>query len=594
MTAPMDFGDKEFNYGAGFPTPFSLPETTACRTFQIPADEDNGEWQAIFMGLLLSLTDPDNWVQFEGAMDREDAAARWLDMIWQAYEDAPDGCAEADMVSTPFWDDSDGSDASDEAPADEQDWYGVWDGETFVEALSYWAVTAFLATGVSEGAAIEFITPLRAFRLRLRANPHGAKLLVLMDSNIFQLVDLFRAEEEVVTVDIVSPGSTLMLVHSGEHNPSATPDSNGNYPVEVIKSYLTVNDVIPPNVRYTDDDPPIFQTTADGTTWVDSPAADPRYNTIYQFPALTPYSGIECDAATRIIAQLQDTLDHFLESATTAQFATIVIQGLLLLLGPAGWLIDAIVLAGEGLTIIGTTNIEDAFTDEVWDDLTCILQCFMSDDATITLESSLLAWEAMKAAHPGVVANVLGELQYFYGNVLFSNAAIERTETGDCSECGGCSWRYRWDFNTSDGDFVFDSEAGNTGGIYVGGGSGYEKASTGISFPPYDCGRKSVTFDVPSDCHITDMKTEQDPQTLAENTHIECYIGSSRSGGLAQNPHIYTDHWSDTLTATGDISDQAGVHCTFEFAGNDSTGSFFAIELGGTGTPPDFVGGAFI
>jgi len=352
-------------------------------------------------------------------------------------------CATSE-IEAPFWDDTSGDDSDDEESEEEQPWYGIWDGETFVESLSYWAVTAFLATGISEGAAIEFISPLRTFRLTLRKNPHGAKLLVFMDSNIFQLIDLFGSTDEVVTVPIASPGSTLMLVHSGEHNEDATPDENGNYVVDVIRGRLAESDVTDVSVRYSGT-PPVFQMTNDnGMTWVDSPAADPRYNPRSFFPPLTPYTGIECDVATRMSAQLKDSINAMCAAGDAAQAVTAILEIILLPTGLLGDLLSLLFIIADWIIDEGQATILAAFTDAVYDDIACILRCFIESDGSITQDNLDAAWEQVKIAHSGTVATVVDEIRFLFTDAVFSNAGVKRTETGDCSACDDCEGCHYW------------------------------------------------------------------------------------------------------------------------------------------------------
>jgi hypothetical protein len=427
---PVDFGSKGYK-GVGYPTPTSIPEDTACTTINLPSDST---WSAIFGGLMLTLVDESAWQVFDGGISKAEAAARWLQIV----DEMTDNTVCPVETETPFWDDESGDDADDEMVQDEQDWYGQWDGETFVESLAYWAVTAFLATGISEGAAIKFITPLRTFRLTLKKNPHGAKLLVLMDSNIFQLVDLFSASDQVAYVDIVSPGSTLMLVHSGEHNDDATPDANGNYTIDIIKGQLSETDVTPTNIR-TDPDTHVFQTSPDnGTTWINNPESDPRTNSGYLLPPLTPYSGIECDVAVRMTAELHDTLDIFLASIDAAQFATGVLALLAFATGWVGWFADLFIFIGNALIDIGQSNIDDAFTDGVYDDIRCTFFCVIGSDGQVTQAKLDIAYNQIEAAHPGTVAGVIEVLRLFYGDVPMNNAGVVRTETGTCDDCPDC------------------------------------------------------------------------------------------------------------------------------------------------------------
>jgi hypothetical protein len=84
-----DFGDKEFDYGVGYPTPFSIPDDTSCWTIPVPND---GAWQAILLGLLQTLVDEGAWQQYEGAISQEEAAARWSDMFEEFLFNSLVGC----------------------------------------------------------------------------------------------------------------------------------------------------------------------------------------------------------------------------------------------------------------------------------------------------------------------------------------------------------------------------------------------------------------------------------------------------------------------------------------------------------------------
>lgn len=579
------FGEKEFGHHVGFPTPEETPEERTCLTFNVPA---NAAWWGVMTGLVIALTEEENWQQFEGGMSVEDAAADASVMVWDALDRAAASDSCLTEIDAPFWDESSGDDADDQAPPEEQSWFGVWDGETFVEALSYWAVTAFLMTGVSEGAAIRFITPLRTFRLTLKKNQHGAKLLALMDSNIFQLIDLFSATDETVQVDIVSPGSTLMLVHSGEHNPDATPNTDGFYEVNVIKSELTENDVVPPNIRWTDTDTLTFQTTDDGgSTWDDNPTADPRYNPQGLLKPLTPYSGIECDVAERMAAQLKATLDIFIATGDAAQFATGVLALLVFPFGLAGWFLDALILVANVLIDIGQADIEAAFTSTVYDDIKCAFSCFIDSNGQIKQSALDAAYNQIQAAHPGVVATTIDELRFFYGDVPMNNAGVSRTETGDCSACPSCDWIVEWDFtggNTHDWQIVMVADStprgSFIGGRFIGthqGGSvclTLMKALAGIhvtessvfieSFHGTGIGNVHRTFD------LTDMTNPGVAGTVKETDAL-----------ISISPA----QWQIASTAEFDVT--LGYSMDWICDSND-TGrvNVYKLRLAGTGTPP--------
>jgi len=85
-----DFGDKEFDYGVGYPTPLSIPDDTSCWTIPVPND---AAWQAVLIGLLQTLTEEKSWQQYEGALSQEDAAGRWAEMVTEFLFNSLVGCS---------------------------------------------------------------------------------------------------------------------------------------------------------------------------------------------------------------------------------------------------------------------------------------------------------------------------------------------------------------------------------------------------------------------------------------------------------------------------------------------------------------------
>lgn len=221
---PMDFGDKEYNYGEGYPTPFLLPDETVCRRFEIPASDDNGEWLAIFMGLMMWLTEPKHWQQFEGSLSQDDAAAAWQAMIDTAYAEAEDGCPEGCDIETPFWDDA--SDVEDSDPADTQPWYGTVsdpdappDELDFVENAAVWGFTGLVALATPElgfAPAILFNTVARKFLIAQKAGDVGEIIRIVIDGKDAASIDTTGHSGEVMTVPIVGDSSldthTLYLI----------------------------------------------------------------------------------------------------------------------------------------------------------------------------------------------------------------------------------------------------------------------------------------------------------------------------------------------------------------------------------------------
>jgi len=213
------FGDKQFK-GVGFPTPLSIPDETVCRTIHIPA---SGEWEALVMGCLYELCVEGKWQQFEGAITREEAAARAQVMFEDMYEnvDCPSGIVEA-----PYWDDAE--DVDDSLPADEQPWYGtVSDPEAppdeldFVENAAVWIFTGFLAVATLEiGAApaILFHTIAPKFLLATKRGDIGEIIRILVDGEEAARVDTsgYAAGDIIRTPIVADPsittGHDIMLV----------------------------------------------------------------------------------------------------------------------------------------------------------------------------------------------------------------------------------------------------------------------------------------------------------------------------------------------------------------------------------------------
>jgi hypothetical protein len=561
MTAP----GKNYPGEKGFPTPNTTPGDTACRVFTFPASD---EWSGVLMGALQPLLNPYNWYKW-GAISPDDAVDAW-DAIIQASM-ANNSCSA--VVPAPFWDDSTGDDADDQDPFGTEEWYGNWDGETFIESMAYWAVTAFLASGISEGAAIEFITPLRKFRLTLKKSPHGAKLLVLMDSNIFQLVDLFSAADEVVTVDVVSPGSTLMLVHSGDHNPSATPDANGHYTVDIIRSRLAESDVVPDNIRINSSTNKMQMTSDGGATWHDITDIDPRTSEASRLAALTPYTGLECDVAARMTAQLHDTLSIFMSSVDAAQFATEALAILSPLGGFWGYVYDAVVLVANLLIDIGQAGISAAFTTAVYDDIQCILNCAVDTTGQISQARLDVAYDDIKAAHAGTVANVIDILRLLYGDTAMSNAGVIRTETGDCSSCDDCcdpavAWCFTYDFTSESG--LFTSRGGQAHWVN---GQGWVGAGT----PNYT---NSILKTLPSAVTWTHVRFEGSADQGAGTGARGIWIGGTHVVSTPTGSGTQVYDWTGSISADNVF---ANLDCTDMVTGNNTTWTRCVLE--GIGCP---------
>lgn len=367
--------------------------------------------------------------------------------------------------------------------------------------------------------------------------------------------------------------------------------------MKIIRGRLNPADVSNPSLRYNATCDCIQYTPDGGSTWVDAPEADPRHSATFLKPPVAG-SNKRCDSAANMVKWLKDFIDAlndaFVFGGTVTTFINLAIQ-FLDILAPYAELLAPIVELAGAIFGIGHAALSGAFTSTEYDALECIFYCHDDPDGQVTASQLVSIESDITAQLNTTAALVVNAILFVQGEVGLSNAGSVGSETGDCSACTACFFAYKWDFRITDGLFVFDSEAGLTGGVYIGGGAhGYEKSATG-TLPPYDCGRKSPSFDIPSGCHINTLAIEMDAQAGGGNAHIEAYIGSSRSAGLGQNPHIYAGSWSTSATAFGDISNQSGVHVTFQFANDDGTGDFYSIRIDWTGDAPiGLSGGSYV
>jgi len=204
---------KNYEGQVGFPTPNEPIETSACRTFRVPA---NDEWLGVLMGAVEVLRSEFNWYQW-GTLTPQEAADTWHEIIVQAYEDSFDSSCTVGGIPAPFWDTP--ADADDQLPEEEQVWYGEMEGETFVETLENWAIAGFIAYSGQVGAAVTFLTLAPKFRLAWKTGDLGGIVRVFVDAADAGTVDTFSAEDGILEKDFVGDPeeemhSILMVLES--------------------------------------------------------------------------------------------------------------------------------------------------------------------------------------------------------------------------------------------------------------------------------------------------------------------------------------------------------------------------------------------
>lgn len=368
-----------------------------------------------------------------------------------------------------------------------------------------------------------------------------------------------------------------------------------NQPMMIIRKRLWAGEMEIPFLRLNIDTDTVQITPDGGETWVDAPALDPRHSDELRLPALTGEDA-KCDAAARMVAQFQDHLIIFENSVNAAQFATNVMVILLALSPFASILVGLALLGFDVLTEIGQANIEAAFTEGVWDDLLCSIVCHIGEDGQMSESQRDEVMADMLALHPGVVYNTLVNMVNLFGEVMLSNAGVDRTEVGDCGECA-CQWTYQWDFTANDGDFVHDPVNGytTTDGAYNLGFGWYPTTTPSSN----GCGTitssvlQSAAFDIPAGCHVTEIIAIADSTGVCG--HFEVNIGETRAEGLGRDLQIYASNHSGTQSDTGDIAGaDTNQRVRVARINNSGTGYIGIIQISGTGDQPDFTGGEFL
>jgi len=193
---------KNFEGQRGFPTPNVTPETSACRTFRVPASDD---WLGLLMASVLVLTKEYNYYDW-GVVTPEEAAQAWNDIIMQSYEDSLTSSCDLPSYPTPFWDED--SDVDDAAAADVQAWYGrVTDLDnpttTFIEDAAIYSFAGFLAIAATPAAAILFTTIAPSFVVAIRRGDLGEIIRLYLDGEQATEVDTSGyAEGDVIPVTL--------------------------------------------------------------------------------------------------------------------------------------------------------------------------------------------------------------------------------------------------------------------------------------------------------------------------------------------------------------------------------------------------------
>jgi len=444
---------KNFLGQRGFPTPNSIPETSACRTFRVPADD---EWLGLLMAAAMILTE--EWAYYQwGELTPSEAAAAWQDIINQTYDGSfVDGCPS---TPAPYWQDNSADDADDDAPPDDQPWYGeiVAETNTWQEQVGIWAITAFIALTATPAAAVAFLPFANRFVLAFKQHSVGAIVKVLIDGVELVKVDTYAPTDGVISVPISLPAPSgfrafdttpvMWVMMTDETNPAVTGTPN----MQLIRKRLDVTDVTPANIRWNAECDCVQQSPDGGTTWIDSPSQDPRSSTIFQVPARTG-DDPRCDSAQQMHDRIKHMLDAIIASSDILQAINSVVAVIAIFFFEVGVVIEAVWAIVSAIFSVGTTTLAAALTEDQYDLLLCILYCHIGGDGTVTADQFATIKTQVSAQLNATAAFAINQALDSIGFVGLTNAGALGEVTGDCSACD-CGWCFVEDLTVTDGGY---------------------------------------------------------------------------------------------------------------------------------------------
>ena len=131
--------------------------------------------------------------------------------------------------------------------------------------------------------------------------------------------------------------------------------------MEVVRLFLTPDDITPPNIRYNPTGDSIQVTADAGATWTDVPGLDTRHDDAYRVP---PLGGTDpqCDAAANMVATLREFVDTIINTLDYLALVNAAAGLFARFIGLIGWLVSLILAIIDGLLVIGRTAIDAAFT----------------------------------------------------------------------------------------------------------------------------------------------------------------------------------------------------------------------------------------
>jgi len=226
--------------------------------------------------------------------------------------------------------------------------------------------------------------------------------------------------------------------------------------MEIVRKELSSNELFSATLRYAAGTDEVEYSPDNGTTWYPAPNLDPRRVAYVPAPETADPA---CDGAARIVAHYQALVEMVISGIAFG--TTTVVTNILFLLFPQfALLIIIISLVVNQLIGIGADDLANAFLGTEWDDFLCILAKHIGADGFMNEAGFDLVRADVNAQIGGTAATVLNLLMDMTGFGGMNDAAGQRTETGDCGDCG-CPFPY---FNGSGlGGLQFRARTGGLG-----------------------------------------------------------------------------------------------------------------------------------
>lgn len=371
---------------------------------------------------------------------------------------------------------------------------------------------------------------------------------------------------------------TLRIEVSTDHNPAATP-VDGQYIVAFIRKELRADEVYPDNVRYNPTLHRVEYSPDGGTTWVASPASDPRNMTL--LPPQTG-SGANCNSAASQRAYMtrwRTVFDVIGAVGSTALTMGSLIVGVLGgLPGPWGLIFDVAVGVGSVAIAAGKPAVATALDDTNLDLVECVIYCHLSPTNQLDDSRLALVQSDISTLIGGTSATILNALLGLQGSGGINNAMALKLATDDCSDCATCNWCYTFDFTLD--PYLFQS----------GPGANASSWSPGVGFIGGNFNSQSVASCAiyrafASPLHLTSAvlkytKTAGSGANNVNNFRLQHPVGTAVASNTANSLGTAL---SKTITYSGDV-DQ--ITCDVNSGTAASTVRILSITLHGTGSNP--------